>query len=85
MLGKKKWQKEIALCEVRGQRAYDNLVKTFSNQEIFFYIKENRFAWINKKLFNVRNYNTVFVSERQGMIAREILRRNRIKGVKLVF
>ena len=39
MFGKKKWQKEIPVCEVRGQRAYDNLVRTFSNQHIYFYIK----------------------------------------------
>ena len=38
MFGKKKWQKEIPVCEVRGQRAYDNLVRTFANEDIYFHI-----------------------------------------------
>ena len=84
MFGKKKWQKEIPVCEVRGQRAYDNLVRTFSNQHIYFYIKENRVSWLERKLFSLKDYSTVFVSERQGMMARELLRRSRIRGVKLV-
>ena len=84
MFGKKKWQKEIPVCEVRGQRAYDNLVRTFANQDIYFYIKENKATWLEKKLFSLRDYSTVFVAERQGMKARELLRRSQIRGVKLV-
>ena len=84
MFGKKKWQKEIPVCEVRGQRAYDNLVRAFSNQDIYFHIKQNKATWLEKKLFSLRDYSTVFVSERQGMMARELLRRNQIRGVKLV-
>ena len=84
MFGKKKWQKEIPVCEVRGQRAYDNLVRTFANQSINFHIIENRASWVEKKLFSLRDYSTVFVCERQGMLAREVLRRSRIRGVKLV-
>ena len=84
MFGKKKWQKEIPVCEVRGQRAYDNLVRTFSNQDIYFHIKENKASWLERKLFALKDYSTVFVSERQGMVARELLRRSRIRGVKLV-
>lgn len=84
MFGKKKWQKEIPVCEVRGQRAYDNLVRTFSNQDIYFHIELNKVSWLEKKLFSLRDYSTVFVCERQGMAARELLRKNRIRGVKLV-
>ena len=84
MFGKKKWQKEIPVCEIRGQRAYDNLVRTFSNEDIYFHIIENKATWLERKLFSLRDYSTVFVSERQGMTARELLRRSRIKGVKLV-
>lgn len=84
MFGKKKWQKEIPVCEIRGQRAYDNLVRTFSNEDIYFHIIENKANWLERKLFSLRDYSTVFVSERQGMTARELLRRSRIKGVKLV-
>lgn len=84
MFGKKKWQKEIPVCEIRGQRAYDNLVRTFSNEDIYFHIIENKASWLERKLFSLRDYSTVFVSERQGMTARELLRRSRIKGVKLV-
>ena len=42
MLGKKNWQREIPVCEVRGQRAYDNLVRTFANQDIYFHIQEHK-------------------------------------------
>ena len=84
MFGKKKWQKEIPVCEVRGQRAYDNLVRTFANEDIYFHIIENKTSWLEKKLFSLRDYSTVFVCERQGMMARELLRRSRIRGVKLV-
>ena len=84
MFSRKKWQKEIPVCEVRGQRAYDNLVRTFSNQHINFHIIENKATWLEKKLFSLRDYSTVFVCERQGMMAREVLRRSQIRGVKLV-
>ena len=84
MFGKKKLQKEIPVCEVRGQRAYDNLVRAFANKDINFHIIENKATWIEKKLFSLRDYSTVFVCERQGMVARELLRKSHIKGVKLV-
>ncbi len=84
MFTKKKLQREIPVCEVRGQRAYDNLVRTFSNEAIYFHIIENKATWLERKLFSLRDYSTVFVSERQGVMARELLRRSRIRGVKLV-